>query len=165
MRRRNGFTLVELLVVMAIIALLVGILLPALGNAREAGKTALCASNIRQLALGASIYADENQGRIIPYVTPTSHYWPKLLTPDLENRNVWSCPSFPRDTGLPSANASHYGINLDHAASSINGSPPPLIEATLVRPSAVIYFADTEDSPPLHAQYGCSSFTAGFLRT
>ncbi|MEM6855672.1 MAG: DUF1559 domain-containing protein [Planctomycetota bacterium] len=58
----TGFTLIELLVVIGIIALLIGILLPVLGRAREAGKAAVCMSNMRQLALATTAYAlDSNQ--------------------------------------------------------------------------------------------------------
>ena len=63
----RGFTLVELLVVIAILALLMGILMPVLGRAREAGRSTVCMSNIRGIALAGRIYVDENDGKFPPF--------------------------------------------------------------------------------------------------
>src|SRR5262249_40596821 len=60
---RRGFTLIELLVVIAVIAVLISILVPTLAGAREAGRTAVCLSNLRQGALSCQFYASENKGR------------------------------------------------------------------------------------------------------
>ena len=64
MRKQSGFTLVELLVVIGIIALLVAILLPALNQARESARRVQCASNTRQLTMAWLMYASENKGRL-----------------------------------------------------------------------------------------------------
>ena len=61
---RNGFTLIELLVVIAIIALLVSILLPSLNKAKELARRAVCSSNLHQISLGTTIYANDNDGKI-----------------------------------------------------------------------------------------------------
>jgi len=58
--RRRAFTLVELLVVIAVIALLVGVLLPALGRARASGQQAQAANNQRQLVLGMTAWSNEH---------------------------------------------------------------------------------------------------------
>ena len=57
-----GFTLIELLVVISIIALLIGILLPVLGNARAAGRQIACLANVRSIFQGAATYAEDYRG-------------------------------------------------------------------------------------------------------
>jgi prepilin-type N-terminal cleavage/methylation domain-containing protein/prepilin-type processing-associated H-X9-DG protein len=64
--QKSGFTLVELLVVIGIIALLISILLPALSKARKAATTTKCLSNLRQLVQAEIMYAGENNG-FVPY--------------------------------------------------------------------------------------------------
>jgi prepilin-type N-terminal cleavage/methylation domain-containing protein/prepilin-type processing-associated H-X9-DG protein len=70
---RCAFTLVELLVVVAIMTVLVAILLPALGNARETAKTTACAANLRSIGQGVAFYATDYQGFL-----PPSNFWKGL---------------------------------------------------------------------------------------
>ena len=64
--KRRGFTLIELLVVISIIALLVGILLPALGAARRSAQNMQCLSNLRQIGLGVWAYSHDHQDLFPP---------------------------------------------------------------------------------------------------
>src|ERR1700722_19614124 len=83
--RRGGFTLVELLVVIGIIAVLISLLLPALNRAREAGKTVACLSNLRQCAMGFRQYANDYQDFILVSTTDSGpstariNLWPYYL--------------------------------------------------------------------------------------
>lgn len=84
--RHVGFTLVELLVVIGIIAVLISILLPTLGRAREAGRTLTCLSNLRQLGIASAMYNAENK-MYLPYPTTTlgeSPLWFNALDPYLQ---------------------------------------------------------------------------------
>jgi prepilin-type N-terminal cleavage/methylation domain-containing protein/prepilin-type processing-associated H-X9-DG protein len=79
----HGFTLIELLVVISIIALLVGILLPALGAARRSAMAAACLSNNRQVGVGLFAYATDSDGYLPPAGTYdngmyTTDYWERV---------------------------------------------------------------------------------------
>ncbi len=140
-RRPAAFTLIELLITIAIIALLIGILLPSLGAARRTVHAVACASNARQLALGALLYADDNAGHLPPGApefrtnntrwhgsrpSTDAPFTPEggTLTPYLEasSARVRACPTFdpttralngtdPAITGAFEASAGGFGYN------------------------------------------------------
>lgn len=133
--RRTAFSLVELLVVVAILALLTGLLLPSLRGAREQARAAVCSTRLRAMATGLQFYAQEHRGRMMPLalpggwpptywwgqdtttgVDPTRGFlWP-YLSADLRDDGLLECPSQPRGTldqlqGAAKAITSTFGYN------------------------------------------------------
>ena len=61
--RESAFTMIELLVVLAVIAVLAGLLLPSIGRVKQRSREALCLNNLRQIGIGLKLYHDENRDR------------------------------------------------------------------------------------------------------
>jgi prepilin-type N-terminal cleavage/methylation domain-containing protein/prepilin-type processing-associated H-X9-DG protein len=89
------FTLIELLVVIAIIAILASLLLPALNKAREQGRKAKCVSNIKQVFLATSNYADSYDGYIPDSYADGKTWIYRLIDNDFlkHNQKLLSCPT------------------------------------------------------------------------
>ncbi|MCW5768106.1 MAG: DUF1559 domain-containing protein [Phycisphaeraceae bacterium] len=130
--RTRAFTLVEALVSVAVIALLLGILLPGLGSSREAARTVVCLSNQRQLGLAWMMYAHDHREHAMPLAytderdvgsgdgifwwgtdgaaTGTIDHAAGLISPYLAGwlgeRSVFECPSQPIGTYIPQGSPS-----------------------------------------------------------
>ena len=94
----KGFSLMELLVALAIIAILAAILIPAMSGVREQSDATKCASNLRGIGVGLSLYAIENDGKLPPLNSNNNHSWlmatwfPALLKEQLPDYRIWNCP-------------------------------------------------------------------------
>src|SRR5579864_1258483 len=87
-----GFTLVEMLVVMAIIAILMALLLPSISQAKARANQTSCLNNMRQLTLAATLYAGDHDDEFPARRTPTNA-WPHKLKPYYSNWKIIACPS------------------------------------------------------------------------
>jgi len=103
--KRNGFTLIELLVVIAIIAILAAILFPVFAQAREAARTSVCLSNVKQLSLGAMMYVQDYDERFWAWnwgfycnggndglPRDSAAFWTMAIYPYVKDKQVYQCP-------------------------------------------------------------------------
>ncbi len=95
---RDGFTLVEMIVVLAILMLFIALLMPALQHARQHARRTVCASNLAQLGAAAHLYAIDHRNWLPMAAESSSIRWWTRLSPYVSGKpqvkgNVWSCPS------------------------------------------------------------------------
>jgi prepilin-type processing-associated H-X9-DG protein/prepilin-type N-terminal cleavage/methylation domain-containing protein len=159
-----GFTLLELLVVLAVVVLLAALMLPVLSRSQASARRIRCLSNLRQLGLAAQMYWDDSSGAAFRYRGAATNggdlYWfgwlargregervydpaPGALFPYLEGRGVEICPalvySLQRFKLKATGAAFGYGYNLGLSAPL---AQPPVNVHRLARPAETVLLAD-----------------------
>jgi prepilin-type N-terminal cleavage/methylation domain-containing protein/prepilin-type processing-associated H-X9-DG protein len=175
--QQGGFTIVELLVVIAVISVLAGMLLPVLENATEAAKTIACANNQKQCMTSTNMYVNDHNGWFLRYFWRSGSTDATWGTSQWENgygddKSVYLCPSYPPED---SANYSKYrtfghfgnqpseverrkstGTSIDHFELPYNAS----------HPSNTLWFADSVGvTPAKTATYGYQGWSVYYAST
>ncbi len=160
---RSGFTLVELLVVIASIAIIAAILFPVYAQVREKARRTSCLSNMRQVALASQMYAQDFD-ETLPNTElggnideAHEYYWGDMLQPYLKSWQLLQCPSADQKivfkTGVTTYSEQwsyNYGINDIIAADCVTSDDPACrhigvaghVLAAVDTPSSTILIAD-----------------------
>jgi prepilin-type N-terminal cleavage/methylation domain-containing protein/prepilin-type processing-associated H-X9-DG protein len=171
MKEKRAFTLIELIVVIAVICVIAGILLPAFGRAKQGASGAACVNNLRQWGIATHLYIAENRDSLPPegapnptdndtnvgwYVQlpqflnlPSYHAMPWRTNAGAVIRSsIWICPSNSRRSN--GKNLFHYCLN-----EYVNGSGNENYSVNLLsvaRPSAVVWLFDSKNLPAVGTQ-------------
>ena len=166
LQSERGFTLVELLIVVAIIAVLAAFLFPVIAQAREKARQTTCAGNLRQLDGAFRMYAQDNDDRLPTQgaggpVDAVTTAWETPLHPYLKSTDVGRCPSDTRSVPFQAPGTSTVILHSYATADNVRGRalaqvPAPAITVLMVESSTGGQIGEIDAITP---QLGKQSFT------
>ena len=152
-RPARAFTLVELLVVVAIIAILAAVLFPVFAQSREKSRTAACQSNLHQVVKALQMYSQDSDEMLCPaelaYPVYRKGVWDHLIFSNIRSNEVFTCPSWKIQRPSTQENGLTYGMNyrLSQFSATVLNDAPPLqgtsVSSSVIKsPSATIWISD-----------------------
>lgn len=183
---RRAFTLVELLVVMALLAMLAGLLFPVAAAARDKARQASCLSNVRQISLAQSLYIADwddalphwweyDGGKAAAAAWGGCTFWTEYFQPYLSSRGVLRCPSFSWGPDGPDAGeklADYSLLTWGGGGTGTAADPawrwagPPMMLSQVARPSETFNLSEgyttTQVTRGLVERHACG-LNLGFL--
>lgn len=127
---RRGFTLLELVIVIAIVAILAVLAVPFISNMRERAQRAQCAANLKNLAVAANLYLQQNND-VWPQIHPAAagdasedyaNAWIAALEPFGPTRKTWICPTMQGQLGNPDYSTAE-NARIDYFATTFDDKP------------------------------------------
>lgn len=142
MESRNGFTIADVLVSLAVVAILISLMMPALGGVREAARKLVCSSNLRQVGIGIVLYADANRDRLPPSVMSGTAQVDLAHSPLSSTQTVISNPG--------NSIAMRFDVSEDHPGywDSLG-----VLYETGVLETAELYYCPSHSGPHTFQQY------------
>src|SRR5262245_8019600 len=148
----RAFTVILLLVVIAIFAILASLLLPALARAKEKARAAQCLNNLKQIAVATLMYAHDNEGRVLLDAFPQGqNTWATFLhtNMNMETRAMFVCPSYkPHEFDIWTTT---YGIRRDPPTNAVTGLLGQILVVDQIEaPADYLHVADTTSQGQLY---------------
>lgn len=158
LKKYHGFTMVELLVVVGVIAVLASMLFPVFAQAREKARASTCTSHLQGLTMAMLMYVQDYDEQLPLAVALTSTPpffapWHNLIDPYVRNKQVWLCPS----SSIPANDAdgsptSHFGYNayyltkLERDFSNVGTTQTGVRMSAVVSPGETVVLTDAQAS-------------------
>lgn len=157
-RTGQGFTLVELIVVIGIIGLLTALAFPALKKAREAAGGSKCLGQLRQMGMAALSYANDNNGFLPPTYDANTRIYFRLLNPYLGTAGDVDVPLYPKIYKCPLDKAPFLGGIASYGANSILAKTTPVYNNgniyRISKRSGTLLYIDTDNSSSVRPGWG-----------